>query len=59
MAEIATKKLFENDQIAVWELVLEPGESSGLHTHSNSYLFYVLEGSTGEGRLVQETKKRV
>ena len=48
VAEIATKKLFENETIAVWEMVLEPGESSGLHTHSNSYLFYVLEGSTGE-----------
>ena len=48
MAEIATKKLFENEKMAVWEMVLEPGESSGLHTHSHSYLFYVLEGSTGE-----------
>ena len=48
MAEIATTKLFENDKISVWEMVLEPGQSSGLHTHSHSYLFYVLEGSTGE-----------
>jgi len=48
MADIATKKLFENDKIAVWEMVLEPGENSGLHTHSHSYVFYVLEGSTGE-----------
>jgi hypothetical protein len=48
VAEIATKKLFENDKIAVWELVLEPGQSSGLHTHSHSYLFHVLEGSTCE-----------
>lgn len=48
VAEIATKKLFENDKIAVWEMVLEPGESSGVHTHSNSYLFYVLEGATCE-----------
>jgi hypothetical protein len=48
VGEIATKKLFENEKIAVWEMVLEPGESSGLHTHNNSYLFYVLEGSTGE-----------
>ena len=48
MAEIATKKLYENEKIVVWEMVLEPGESSGLHTHSHSYLFHVLEGSTGE-----------
>ena len=48
MADIATKKLFENEKIAVWEMVLEPGESSGLHTHLHPYIFYVLEGSTGE-----------
>ena len=48
VAEIATTKLFENDKIIVWEMVLEPGESSGLHTHSHSYLFHVIEGSMGE-----------
>ena len=48
MADIATKKIFENDKIAVWEMVLEPGESTGVHTHSRDYVFYVIEGSTGE-----------
>src|SRR3989442_11782887 len=33
MSEIASKKIFENDKIAVWELVLEPGKSTGIHTH--------------------------
>src|SRR5439155_8641072 len=48
MSEIATKKIFENDKIAVWEMVLEPGESTGVHTHRHDYMFYVIEGSTGE-----------
>jgi len=48
MSDIATKKIFENDKIAMWEMVLEPGESTGVHTHSHDYLFYVLEGSTAE-----------
>ena len=48
MADIATNKIFENDKIAVWEMVLEPGESTGLHTHSHDFVFYVIEGSTGE-----------
>lgn len=48
MADVATKKLYENDEIIVWEMVLEPGENSGLHTHSHSYLFHVLEGATCE-----------
>ena len=48
MADIATKKIFENDKIAIWEMVLEPGESTGLHTHSHDFVFYVIEGCTGE-----------
>jgi hypothetical protein len=48
MADIATKKVFENEKIVVWEMVLEPGQNSGLHTHSNSYVFHVLEGATCE-----------
>jgi beta-alanine degradation protein BauB len=48
MADVATTKLFENDKIVVWEMILEPGETSGLHTHSHSYVFSVLEGSTCE-----------
>ena len=48
MSEIATKKIFENDKIAVWEMVLEPGEGTGIHTHPHDYIFYVIEGSTSE-----------
>ncbi len=48
MAEIATTKMLENDRATVWELVLEPGESTGVHTHEHSYIIQVLEGSTLE-----------
>ena len=48
MADIATKRIFENDKITVWEMVLEPGESTGVHTHLHDFVVYVLEGSTGE-----------
>ena len=48
MAEIATKKIFENDKFALWEMTLEPGEQTEVHTHTRDYVFYVLEGSTGE-----------
>ena len=48
MADIATKKIFENEKLSVWEMVLDPGERTEVHTHSHDYLFYVLEGSTGE-----------
>jgi hypothetical protein len=48
MADIATKKIFENERFALWEMVLEPGERTEVHTHTHDYVFYVLEGSTGE-----------
>ena len=48
MADVATSKLLENDKVTVWEMVLEPGESTGVHTHEHSYIIQVLEGSTLE-----------
>ena len=48
MTEVGTRKVFENDQIIVWELELEPGEKLPLHTHRLNYIFYVISGSTIE-----------
>ncbi|HIF09777.1 MAG TPA: hypothetical protein EYQ81_07995 [Sneathiellales bacterium] len=48
MADIATTKLMENDKVVVWEMVLEPGESTGMHTHENSYIIQALEGAKME-----------
>lgn len=36
---VGTTLLFESDRVRVWEMVLEPGESSGLHQHLNDYVF--------------------
>ena len=46
MADVATTKILENDKIVVWEMTLEPGESTGVHTHTCSYMLYVIEGSS-------------
>ena len=46
MADVATTKLLENDRVIVWELVLELGESTGVHTHELDYVVHVIEGST-------------
>ena len=46
MADVATKKILENDKIVVWEMTLEPGEATGVHTHTRSYMLHVIEGST-------------
>ena len=44
--EVATKKIFENERVILWELALAPGETIELHTHRQDYVFYVLEGGT-------------
>ncbi len=45
MAEVGTKVIFEDDEIKVWNLVLDPGEALGTHTHGHDYFYYVVEGS--------------
>jgi quercetin dioxygenase-like cupin family protein len=41
------KKVFENDQIRVLEVTFKPGESIGVHTHPDHFV-YALEGGTLE-----------
>jgi beta-alanine degradation protein BauB len=43
-APIATRVLFEDDRIRVWEMVLEPGEDSGRHEHPHDYVVVLVEG---------------
>jgi len=45
MAGVGSTKIFEDDRIIVWEFVLEPGESTPVHTHQYDYVWHVLEGS--------------
>lgn len=45
MADVATNKVFENEKMIAWELILDPGESSGIHSHAHDYFFYVVEAS--------------
>lgn len=49
---IGTTLLFENERLRVWELVLEPGESSGIHRHFHDFAFaYVTEENELEVRV--------
>lgn len=50
--DIGTTLLFENDRLRVWELVLEPGQSSGIHRHFHDFAFaYVTEENELEVRV--------
>ncbi|MGE4607052.1 MAG: cupin domain-containing protein [Myxococcota bacterium] len=46
LGDVATKLLFENDHVKVWEMVLEPGGASDLHRHEYEYFFVVIEGES-------------
>ena len=46
LGDVATELLFENDHVKVWEMLLEPGESSDFHRHDFEYFFVVLEGES-------------
>ena len=45
LGQVATRLLFENERVKVWEMLLAPGESSDLHRHDLDYLLYILEGT--------------
>ena len=54
--DVATKLLFENDRVKVWELALAPGEASDLHEHHHDYLLIQLEGDKIAGIFEEDTK---
>ena len=45
LGDVATKLLFENELVRVWEMHLAPGERSDRHRHDLPYLLCVVEGS--------------
>jgi beta-alanine degradation protein BauB len=45
LSQIATRSLFENQDVRVWEMDVAPGETFGLHHHSNDYVLYITSGA--------------
>ncbi len=43
---LGTEKVFENDQVIVWNFELAPGEETELHTHEHNYMWYAVQGTT-------------
>ena len=42
---IGTRVLADHEKVKLWELSLEPGQSSEWHAHQNEYVFIVIEPS--------------
>ncbi len=44
IGEVATRLLFEDDKVKIWDMRLAPGEGSPLHRHGHDYYLVMLEG---------------
>ncbi|GAB2934979.1 hypothetical protein GCM10027280_23570 [Micromonospora polyrhachis] len=63
LGAVGQQVVFENDEVRVWEITLEPGEQQPWHHHLNPYLVIALEAADnridalagGDPRLVHES----
>ena len=46
---VGTEVLYEDDDVKIWELVLEPGEASDLHHHEHDYFLVIDSGDLVAG----------
>ena len=46
---VGTTRIFDNDKIIVWNLALQPGGTTPMHTHHNAYICYALQGGPLDG----------
>jgi len=56
LGDVATRKVFENDRVRVWEMDLVPGASSDLHEHALDYVLVQLEGDKIAGIFEADTQ---
>src|SRR3954466_5338281 len=53
--QIATKVLFENERVRIWELALEPGERAAFHCHAVPYFFVCVDAGKAVSRFPNGT----
>lgn len=41
---VGSRVLLEDENLKIWEMVLEPGEASALHKHEHDYYLIIFEG---------------
>jgi len=47
--DVANAVLFEDDHLRIWEMKLEPGECTDLHTHEHDYYLVIMSGDIVAG----------
>ena len=46
LGDVGTEFKYEDEHVKVWDLVLEPGQSSDWHHHTSRYMFVVTRAGT-------------
>lgn len=49
VGNVADHVLFEDDNVRIWEMKLEPGEHSDLHQHAHDYYLIIMSGDLVAG----------
>jgi mannose-6-phosphate isomerase-like protein (cupin superfamily) len=49
IGNVGTQLLYEDDDVRVWEMRLEPGEASDLHHHEHDYVLAISSGDLVAG----------
>ena len=44
LGDVATKLLFENERVKIWEMRLAPGEDGALHRHERDHILVQIAG---------------
>ena len=55
LGNVATRVLFENDRVRIWEMDLAPGERSATHRHECDYVLVQIEGDRIAARFEPDT----
>jgi len=49
VGDVADRVLWEDDDVRIWEMTLEPGQHSDLHHHEHDYYLIILSGDRVAG----------
>lgn len=49
LGKVANHILYEDDDVRVWEMILQPGEHSDLHKHEHDYILCIDSGDLVAG----------
>ncbi len=58
LGDIGTSVVFENEQVRVWEVRLEPGEVQDWHLHHHPYVIIGIEGANNRMEFLDGSEPR-